>query len=121
MEQRDVLVVLFDRLQSLDVTGPVEVFSGASAAAPGAYRIRTASLDGAPVRTSSGLTLTPDLALADAGAPDTLLIPGGEGTAPPIRGSSTGCTPTPTAPGARSRCAAGRCCWPRPGCWTAAA
>ncbi|TBO60564.1 helix-turn-helix domain-containing protein [Streptomyces kasugaensis] len=83
MEQRDVLVVLFDRLQSLDVTGPVEVFSGASAAAPGAYRIRTASLDGAPVRTSSGLTLTPDLALADAGAPDTLLIPGGEGTRTP--------------------------------------
>ncbi|MFG2141261.1 GlxA family transcriptional regulator [Streptomyces sp. NPDC048650] len=83
MEQREVLVVLFDGLQSLDVTGPVEVFSGADAGAPGSYRIRTASLDGGPVRTSSGLTLTPDLALTDAPAPHTLLVPGGNGTRSP--------------------------------------
>ncbi|MEV0369009.1 DJ-1/PfpI family protein [Streptomyces sp. NPDC050636] len=83
MEQRDVLVVLFDGLQSLDVTGPVEVFTGANGGLPGAYRIRTASLDGGPVRTSSGLTLTPDLALADAAAPHTLLVPGGDGTRHP--------------------------------------
>jgi transcriptional regulator GlxA family with amidase domain len=83
MEQRDVLVVLFDGLQSLDVSGPVEVFTGAALGAPGAYRIRTASVDGGPVRTSSGLTLTPDLALADAPAPHTLLVPGGEGTRDP--------------------------------------
>ena len=38
MEQRTVLVVLFDDVQSLDVTGPVEVFAGADAASatPGA-------------------------------------------------------------------------------------
>ncbi|MFF4954655.1 GlxA family transcriptional regulator [Streptomyces chattanoogensis] len=83
MEQRDVLVVLFDGLQSLDVSGPVEVLSGANVATPGAYRIRTASLDGGPVRTSSGLTLTPDLALADAEPPHTLLVPGGNGTRTP--------------------------------------
>ncbi|MEU9112490.1 GlxA family transcriptional regulator [Streptomyces sp. NPDC048483] len=83
MEQRDVLVVLFDGLQSLDVSGPVEVLSGANVRTPGAYRIRTASLDGGPVRTSSGLTLTPDLALADAGPPHTLLVPGGAGTRNP--------------------------------------
>ncbi|MFI6770379.1 GlxA family transcriptional regulator [Streptomyces sp. NPDC050355] len=83
MEQRDVLVVLFDGVQALDVTGPVEVFHGAALGVPGAYRIRTASLDGAPVRTTSGLTLVPDLTLAAAGAPDTLLVPGGEGTRAP--------------------------------------
>ncbi|UQA91806.1 GlxA family transcriptional regulator [Streptomyces halobius] len=82
MEQRDVLVVLFDGLQSLDVTGPVEVFAGADNGLPRAYRIRTASLEGGPVRTSSGLTLAPDLALADA-APHTLLVPGGNGTRDP--------------------------------------
>ncbi|ARF58594.1 GlxA family transcriptional regulator [Streptomyces gilvosporeus] len=83
MEQRDVLVVLFDGLQSLDVSGPVEVLSGAALTAPGAYRIRTASPDGAPVRASSGLTLTPDLALRDATPEHTLLVPGGNGTRAP--------------------------------------
>lgn len=83
MEPRDVLVVLFDGLQSLDLTGPVEVFDGANHGAPGAYRIRTASLDGGPVRTSSGLALTPDLALTDTAPPHTLLVPGGEGTGHP--------------------------------------
>ncbi|MEU9124823.1 GlxA family transcriptional regulator [Streptomyces sp. NPDC048506] len=83
MEQRDVLVVLFDDVQALDVTGPVEVFHGAAQGVPGAYRIRTASLDGAPVRTSSGLTLVPDGMLADAAPPHTLLVPGGQGTLAP--------------------------------------
>ncbi|MBW8699349.1 HTH-type transcriptional regulator CdhR [Streptomyces sp. MBT84] len=80
---RTLLVVLFDEVQSLDVTGPVEVFAGAEACCPGTYRLVTASLDGAPVRSSSGLTLVPDLALADAPAPDILLVPGGRGTRSP--------------------------------------
>ncbi|MGY0490473.1 GlxA family transcriptional regulator [Streptomyces sp. WG-D5] len=83
---RTVLVLLFDQVQSLDVTGPVEVFCGAALAAGDAdagYRVRTASLDGEPVRTSSGLTLVPDHALADAPAPHTLLVPGGQGTRDP--------------------------------------
>ncbi|MFD9906676.1 GlxA family transcriptional regulator [Streptomyces sp. NPDC059063] len=85
MAQRTVLVVLFDGVQSLDVTGPVEVFGGANHPQHGhdtAYWVHTASLDGAPVRTSSGLTLVPDSALADAPAPHTLLVPGGAGTRP---------------------------------------
>lgn len=80
MAQRTVLVVLFDGVQSLDVTGPVEVLAGASTRHPGSYRIRTASLTGDPVRTSSGLTLVPDGTLADAPAPHTLLVPGGRGS-----------------------------------------
>ncbi|PJM92557.1 GlxA family transcriptional regulator [Streptomyces sp. CB01373] len=80
MAQRTVLVVLFDAVQSLDVTGPVEVFAGAERHVPGSYRIHTASLDGGPVRSSSGLTLVPDSPLAGAPAPHTLLVPGGEGT-----------------------------------------
>jgi transcriptional regulator GlxA family with amidase domain len=80
---RTVLIVLFDGVQSLDVTGPAEVFAGAEACRGGSYLIRTASLDGVAVRTSSGLTLVPDHALADAPAPHTLLVPGGEGTRRP--------------------------------------
>lgn len=88
MEQRTVLIVLFDGVQSLDVTGPAEVFTGASHHHPDAppYRVRTASLDGAPVRTSSGLTLVPDSSLAEysgrsgAPVPHTVLVPGGAGT-----------------------------------------
>ncbi|MEU3286130.1 GlxA family transcriptional regulator [Streptomyces longwoodensis] len=83
MPQRTVLLVLFDGVQSLDVTGPLEVFAGAERQTPGTYRIRTASLDGAPVRTSSGLTLVPDGSLTEARDPHTLLVPGGEGTRAP--------------------------------------
>ncbi|MDX3638904.1 GlxA family transcriptional regulator [Streptomyces sp. MB09-02B] len=80
---RTVLVVLFDAVQSLDVTGPLEVFAGAEQHTPGTYRISTASLDGTPVRTSSGLTLVPDHTLATAPAAHTLLVPGGQGTRHP--------------------------------------
>ncbi|MFF5785881.1 GlxA family transcriptional regulator [Streptomyces sp. NPDC012693] len=88
MTQRPVLVVLFDGVQSLDVTGPFEVFAGAGRAAgdPAAYSLRTASLDGGPVRTHSGLRLLPDTTLAEAvadGPPHTLVVPGGEGTRTP--------------------------------------
>ncbi|MFF4242917.1 GlxA family transcriptional regulator [Streptomyces sp. NPDC001822] len=83
MKQRSVLVVLFDGVQSLDVSGPAEVFAGASRFPGITYDLRTASLDGAPVRCSSGLTLVPDGVLADAPAPDLLLVPGGAGTRAP--------------------------------------
>ncbi|KUM78068.1 GlxA family transcriptional regulator [Streptomyces curacoi] len=86
MAQRTVLFVLFDDVQSLDVTGPLEVFTGAEKHTPGTYRIRTASLDGAPVRTSSGLTVVPDQALGDRLDAHTLVVPGGQGTRSPQPG-----------------------------------
>jgi transcriptional regulator GlxA family with amidase domain len=70
-----VVIVVFDGIQSLDVTGPTEVFAGAG------WDVRTVSRDGAPVRSSSGLTFVPDGDLASArGHVDVLLVPGGEGT-----------------------------------------
>ncbi|MFD7337709.1 GlxA family transcriptional regulator [Streptomyces violascens] len=82
MTQRSVLVVLFDDVQSLDVTGPAEVFAGVGRVVgdPAAYRLRFASLDGAPVTAHSGLRLMADSALADAAPADILLVPGGDGT-----------------------------------------
>lgn len=80
---RTVLIVLFDRVQSLDVTGPLEVFAGArDHQGNRAYRVRTASLGGTQVRTTSGLCVTPDGDLRDqalADAPDLLIVPGGAG------------------------------------------
>lgn len=118
MTQRSVLVVLYDGVQSLDVTGPVEVFAGASRFPGAGYESRTASLDGAPVRTCSGLTLVPDGRLADAEPPHTLLVPGGEGTRAPTRRSSTGCGNTPRAPNGSSPSAPEPCCSPGPDCST---
>ncbi|MGW6569590.1 GlxA family transcriptional regulator [Streptomyces sp. NPDC054975] len=86
MTKRPVLIVLFDGVQSLDVTGPLEVFAGADRFAGedgGTYPIRTASLDGGPVRTQSGLRVLPDSTLAEADRPHTLVVPGGEGTRRP--------------------------------------
>jgi transcriptional regulator GlxA family with amidase domain len=83
---RTVLIVLFDGVQSLDVTGPLEVFNAANRwcaerepAAPG-YAITTASLGGAAVRTTSGLGLLPAVDLASVrDAPDLMVVPGGAG------------------------------------------
>jgi transcriptional regulator GlxA family with amidase domain len=87
---RSVLIILFDGVQSLDVTGPLEVFATASGevtasgeAGGPAYEIRTASVGGVAVRTSSGLTIAPDAALADEGTPHTVIVPGGPGTRAP--------------------------------------
>jgi transcriptional regulator GlxA family with amidase domain len=86
---RTVLIVLFDGVQSLDVTGPLEVFAGArDHQGKHAYRIQTASLGRAQVRTTSGLAIVPDSDLRDHGdrgnqgqgdPPDLLIVPGGGG------------------------------------------
>jgi transcriptional regulator GlxA family with amidase domain len=99
---RNVAIVVYPGVQSLDVTGPLEVFTGArqlleasrrhapTDAAPAAslsgrqsdpgYRTVILSADGAPLRTSSGLEIVPDASLDSAPrAIDTLLVAGGHG------------------------------------------
>lgn len=96
---REVVIVIYPGVQSLDLSGPLEVFVGAQQLLDVAarsrtesaerrerhyrergYRVRVLSRDGAALATSSGLTLTPDGALADAPARiDTLLVAGGLG------------------------------------------
>jgi len=83
MRTREVVIVLYDGVQPLDVTGPMDVFTSAArfvgddAATP--YVVRTASLGGAAVRCAGGLRLVPDLDVRDVDAPDILLVPGGPG------------------------------------------
>ena len=77
---RRIVLVAFPDVQSLDVTGPSEVFSLAERAAPGAYAIELVSIDGGPVPASSGLTLLAHSSTAACrGAIDTLVVAGGLG------------------------------------------
>ncbi|MFB9178341.1 GlxA family transcriptional regulator [Dactylosporangium sucinum] len=77
---QDVLIVVFDGVQSLDVTGPLEVFAGANVGVPGSYRTRIGSVGKRAVVTSSGLTVLPDVDLAEVTHADLIVIPGGAGT-----------------------------------------
>ncbi|HWF32449.1 MAG TPA: GlxA family transcriptional regulator [Solirubrobacteraceae bacterium] len=106
---REIAILLFDGVQSLDVTGPLEVFSATgrvlasrepeaglgpgrapgpeldsetslAAAAPPRYEITTLSSDGASLRTSSGLEIVPDGSFVEGPSRlDTLIVPGGRG------------------------------------------
>ncbi|MFI2300449.1 GlxA family transcriptional regulator [Actinacidiphila glaucinigra] len=71
-----VLVLLFEGLQLMDVTGPLDVYTAANEY--GAHYVTsTVSPDGAPVSTTAGLRLVPDLSLDEVDFPvDTLVIPG---------------------------------------------
>ena len=83
---RQVAILTYPGVQSLDVTGPLEVFTGASqlieasGRSERSYEILILSRDGAPLRTSSGLTVTPHARLRDTPAVlDTLIVAGGHG------------------------------------------
>jgi len=83
---REVVIVVYPGVQSLDLTGPLEVFCGAQllldleSRGERGYRVTVVSREGAALRTSSGLTIIPDAGLSEAPAEiDTLLVAGGYG------------------------------------------
>src|ERR1700722_2689113 len=78
-----VVLLGYAGVQTLDIAGPLDAFASANSARPGAYLALTASLDGAPFVSESGLRIAPDAALRDAGAIDTLIVPGGAGLRTP--------------------------------------
>ena len=79
---RRIVFVAFELVQALDVAGPLEVFSLADRAAPApVYTLELLSSRGRPIRTSSGLQITPDAGLDGCEGPiDTLVVAGGQGT-----------------------------------------
>jgi transcriptional regulator GlxA family with amidase domain len=84
---REVVILVYAGVQSLDLTGPLEVFAGAQlllqreGRCERGYRVSVVSGDGAPLVTSSGLTIVPDGSVAHAPAPiDTLIVAGGYGS-----------------------------------------
>jgi transcriptional regulator GlxA family with amidase domain len=85
--RRHILILVFPEVQSLDVTGPLEVFAGAqtlieATGLPGrGYDVQILSRDGAPLRTSSGLTIVPHGDFGHTPARlDTLIVAGGHGS-----------------------------------------
>ncbi len=77
---RRIAILAFEGAQTLDVTGPYEVFSMASRIAGDAYDVEIVSPGGVPIRTGSGLGIVPDRATSAVRGPlDTLLVAGGEG------------------------------------------
>ena len=75
-EPHHVVVMVYDGIQMLDVTGPVDAFTSANALGAD-YRVRHASISGSDVVASSGARLGVDTAACQV--PDkigTLLVPG---------------------------------------------
>ncbi|MFC4329037.1 GlxA family transcriptional regulator [Streptomyces andamanensis] len=86
---RLIVVVLFEGVDLLDVTGPPEVFSlvRRELADPGCYRVVLAAETMDPVTTSAGVRVVPDTTfeeLSDSRV-DTLLVPGSVETDGPGR------------------------------------
>jgi cyclohexyl-isocyanide hydratase len=67
-------LLCFPGVQQLDLTGPYEVFASAKGAT-----VHLVWKDLQPVRSATGLMLTPDTLLAEAPDFDVLCIPGGSG------------------------------------------
>jgi len=94
MNRRRIGFLVFEGVQALDVTGPMDAFAAAEAS-PGdprssCYELVTIGLTGKSVRTGSGLRLVPSHTFRDAPRLDTLLIPGGAGARDPGIGSKIG-------------------------------
>ncbi|GAA0402289.1 DJ-1/PfpI family protein [Microbispora corallina] len=80
-----VTFLIYPGVRLLGVTGPLDVFASANEFG-GRYRVRTVSVDGADVTTSSGTRLSADLSVGDLRqAGDILVVPGGPEWDRPIR------------------------------------
>jgi len=84
---RRVAIVAFPGVQSLDVTGPLEVFDAAARLIEATgrrergYEVQVVTREGVAFETSSGLTLTPHAPLARCARElDTLIVAGGPGS-----------------------------------------
>ncbi len=80
----DIGLLLFPRVQQLDLTGPYEVF----ASMPDA-RVHLVARALGPVTAATGLVLTPTVTFADCPALDVLCVPGGVGVNALLRDEAT--------------------------------
>ena len=81
---RRILMLAFSDCQMLDVTGPLQMFAGVNDELGGkAYELVIAAPNRGPFKTSSGVSLVADLAIADLSpakcrTSDTLIAVGGD-------------------------------------------
>jgi transcriptional regulator GlxA family with amidase domain len=79
MGSATVAIVVFDDVQILDVTGPLEVFTSAARLLSIRYDVRVAATGGGMVGSTSGLAIAASDIARIRGPIDTLLVAGGEG------------------------------------------
>jgi transcriptional regulator GlxA family with amidase domain len=84
---RHIAILAFPEVQSLDITGPLEVFAGAQTLIEAlgrddrGYEVSVLSHDGNLLRTSSGLQIIPHGSFSESPRPlDTLVVAGGYGS-----------------------------------------
>jgi transcriptional regulator GlxA family with amidase domain len=79
---RRIVLVVFDGVEALDVTGPASVFARVNLREPGAYEIVFASARGGGVRSQCGLSFSGTVPVASIRGPvDTILVAGGSESA----------------------------------------
>ncbi|WP_265562633.1 GlxA family transcriptional regulator [Streptomyces hygroscopicus] len=91
MKERRVVIAVYPGAQTLDVSGPLEVFDSVNRllSGPGStYRLQCVSPDAPSVPTSAGLVVQAEPLEAAEGAIDTLLVPGGPGLKEALLNSS---------------------------------
>lgn len=77
-----IAILLFEEVEELDFAGPWEVFRVAQGEDP-SFDVYTVAEHLEPIRCANGLRVLADRTLADAGRPDVILVPGGQGTRNP--------------------------------------
>jgi len=77
-----VAFLIFDNVQTIDYTGPFEIFGSAGC------DVYTVAVKRDPVETVFGMTVTPKYTFADAPQPDVLVVPGG-GVQGPLESKAT--------------------------------
>ena len=88
MTPRQVVIVGFQDMMALDLTGPLEAFSSARVPSPKGiaepgYKVTIAALGPRSFRSESGLQMTAARSLRSLRRIDTLIIPGGRGLRDP--------------------------------------
>ena len=74
-----IAILLFEGVEELDFAGPWEVFRVAQGDDP-TFDVYTVAEHLEPIRCANGLRVLADRTLADAGRPDVIVVPGGQGT-----------------------------------------
>lgn len=83
---RQVAVVLYDKVDTLDFTGPHDVF-GVAGYLGRDFRVFTVADKETPVTTVSGITITPQYSFDTCPTADILIVPGGLGARTEIANS----------------------------------
>jgi transcriptional regulator GlxA family with amidase domain len=79
---KTVGLLAYDKVQALDLTGPLDVFGTANALAPETppYGLHVIGVHSGTIHAENGLAILPACSIEDAPPLDTLLIPGGSGS-----------------------------------------